>query len=446
VNRFHSVEAVAKQLANYFSLVIWQAFVTRYGLMAPSEQKKYDVFISHSSCDKNCAAEFEKQLKALGLRVWLDDFEIQGGRSIINSINNGLQESRTTMFLVTRASQESIWVHLEIARAFFKQDGNLVPVLLEKTDDDLRLLQIFGDIKRIDLTEPNAQKRSRNYHALLDMLLTKANLSKPDVFPSPPPFRTDKSFELVAGGYALAIGAHWDDILLGCFGLLLKLKLCFHYRVKTLVLCNDYGRYFGEEQLGLHDRSQRIYGQIGECSGIQCVFVEDREKELVFPDRKFHANRELLDGFLRRYAQDPMHEDANLILLPPSDDHHEDHAITSTLAMSHFRGPHQTVLEYEIKPHSDRAFVPNLFVGLSEKMDCSKLKGMLYEKGERTVAELKMKMLTKLVLDESETCVKGAKFLFGDETLRARMRINALDYGGDKTVWHGEAFRGSVHL
>jgi hypothetical protein len=413
--------------------------------MTPNEQRGYDVFISHSSLDWEYAGELKKQLESLGISVWLDHFGIKGGENIVESIKRGLETSRTTLLLVTRSSPKSSWVHLEIAKGYFNQDGNLIPILLEKIEDNLQLLEILGHIKQIDLTESNAQKRSRNYQEFLETLLDRAGHSKPAAFPAPLPFRRHRSFDLVSGGSVLAIGAHWDDVLLGCFGFLLKLKLLFHYRVEILVLCNHYGRYFGVEQDNLKARSEEIYKQINGCFGIPCTFIDGGSN---FPDREFHIHRNLLDSFLREYAQNQRKEnkEANLILVPPSDDHHEDHAITSTLAMSHFRGPHQTVLEYEIKPHSDRVFVPNLFVGLSEKINCAQLKGMLYEDKERTLAELKMKMLTKLVLETKETCVKEAEFLFGEETLMARLRINALDYGGDKTVWYGEAFRGSVHL
>jgi hypothetical protein len=59
---------------------------------------------------------------------------------------------------------------------------------------------------------------------------------------------------------------------------------------------------------------------------------------------------------------------------------------------------------------------------------------------------LKVKTLTQLILGNSGTSIEGAELHFEDEILKARMRINALDYGGNREVQYGEAFRGTIHL
>jgi hypothetical protein len=47
-----------------------------------STQFDYDVFISHSSKDKPVVRELANRLKQDGLRVWLDEWEIQPGDMI----------------------------------------------------------------------------------------------------------------------------------------------------------------------------------------------------------------------------------------------------------------------------------------------------------------------------------------------------------------------------
>ncbi|MCI0691547.1 toll/interleukin-1 receptor domain-containing protein [candidate division KSB1 bacterium] len=54
----------------------------------------YDVFISHSTKDKPVARELANRLKKDGLRVWLDEWEIQPGDMIGLKIQRGLERSR----------------------------------------------------------------------------------------------------------------------------------------------------------------------------------------------------------------------------------------------------------------------------------------------------------------------------------------------------------------
>ena len=55
-----------------------------------TEGFKYDVFISHSAKDKPAVRELAERLKADGLRVWLDEWEIQPGDMIGLKIEQGL--------------------------------------------------------------------------------------------------------------------------------------------------------------------------------------------------------------------------------------------------------------------------------------------------------------------------------------------------------------------
>ncbi len=47
-----------------------------------SDEFRYDVFLSHSSKDKRAVRELAQRLRADGLRVWLDEWEIQPGDMI----------------------------------------------------------------------------------------------------------------------------------------------------------------------------------------------------------------------------------------------------------------------------------------------------------------------------------------------------------------------------
>jgi hypothetical protein len=59
-----------------------------------SDDFSYDVFLSHSSKDKAVVRPLAEKLRADGLRVWLDDWEIRPGDSVPAKIEEVLERSR----------------------------------------------------------------------------------------------------------------------------------------------------------------------------------------------------------------------------------------------------------------------------------------------------------------------------------------------------------------
>jgi hypothetical protein len=62
-----------------------------------SDKFTFDVFLSHSSKDKSIVRAIAERLRADGLRVWLDAWEIRPGDSIPAKIEEGLERSRTRL-------------------------------------------------------------------------------------------------------------------------------------------------------------------------------------------------------------------------------------------------------------------------------------------------------------------------------------------------------------
>src|SRR5205807_445283 len=193
-------------------------------------------------------------------------------------------------------------------------EERIIPIQLEPLDDETVSLAIRR-LKRVDLTQSNPAERKASYHRLLKKLGVKKN-----PLPNPPrdleiDSRPKKSFHLSPGGKALAIGSHWDDILLGCFGTLLKLRLVFNYDVEVCVLCNEYpgGRYYGLVQpAGFEKKIQKILKDI--CEKHEMKFrppLEATRQETKIVDRRFHDNARHLHEEMRKLAH--KHEDYNLI-------------------------------------------------------------------------------------------------------------------------------------
>jgi len=65
--------------------------------MGIDDQFDYDVFISHSSRDREVVHELAGRLRGDGLRVWLDDWEIKPGdtccRELIQQSEHGKRVS-----------------------------------------------------------------------------------------------------------------------------------------------------------------------------------------------------------------------------------------------------------------------------------------------------------------------------------------------------------------
>ncbi|MEA4957142.1 hypothetical protein SDC9_40610 [bioreactor metagenome] len=75
--------------------------------------KKYDVFISHSSEDKEFTNNLAKKLKGCGFNVWYDDFVIQIGNNIRKTISEGIKNSQFGIIVLSNSFMESDWANHE---------------------------------------------------------------------------------------------------------------------------------------------------------------------------------------------------------------------------------------------------------------------------------------------------------------------------------------------
>ncbi len=74
---------------------------------------QYDVFLSHSSKDKPIVRARGERLRADGVRVWLDEWEIKPGDSILAKIEEGLEHSRVLVLCMSAQAFGSDWAQLE---------------------------------------------------------------------------------------------------------------------------------------------------------------------------------------------------------------------------------------------------------------------------------------------------------------------------------------------
>lgn len=85
--------------------------------MKKSHTRPYTIFVSHSSRDTWLASVLAERLTALGCSVWLDVMSLEGGREILRTIKEAIEDADEALVLVSPQSLKSQWVSVEIGMA-----------------------------------------------------------------------------------------------------------------------------------------------------------------------------------------------------------------------------------------------------------------------------------------------------------------------------------------
>jgi len=85
------------------------------GSISSEVSKKYDVFISHASEDKDIVVRpLAHALADRGLDVWYDEFEMRIGDSLRLKIDNGLANSRFGIVVLSESFLKKDWPNYEL--------------------------------------------------------------------------------------------------------------------------------------------------------------------------------------------------------------------------------------------------------------------------------------------------------------------------------------------
>jgi LmbE family N-acetylglucosaminyl deacetylase len=150
----------------------------------------------------------------------------------------------------------------------------------------------------------------------------------------------------------LAIGAHADDIELGCGGTLLRLAREVPQLELTWVVLSAAGTR----------REEALAG--AQAFGAATVEIRD------FEDAFFKYGREVKDYFetLKRLEPD-------VVLTHTDNDRHQDHRLVCELTWNTFRD--HLILEYEIPKYDGDRGTPNVFAPLDEEVAARKVGALL---------------------------------------------------------------------
>jgi hypothetical protein len=110
-----------------------------------------NVFVSHRGADATQATQLAEKIRAAGHSVWLDEWEINIGDSIVERIDAGLKGANYIVVCYSSAGVTAPWMSREwmtgLARQLEGKDIKLLPARLTGGDPPA----ILADIKYADL-------------------------------------------------------------------------------------------------------------------------------------------------------------------------------------------------------------------------------------------------------------------------------------------------------
>jgi TIR domain-containing protein len=144
------------------------------------------IFLCHSSKDKFFVRELAGKLSAAGVRVWLDEAEINIGDSLTAKIGKAIDQMDFFAVVLSRHSVASEWVQRELQIAMQRELKErkviVLPLLIEPVD----LPPFLRDKLYADFTNP--ERFSATFPKLLEALGLKAAAPTPrPPEESPPP-------------------------------------------------------------------------------------------------------------------------------------------------------------------------------------------------------------------------------------------------------------------
>ena len=139
---------------------------------------KYDVFISHSSIDKPAVRALAERLKDDGLRVWFDEWEINIGDMIGLKIEQGLEESRALVPVMSTNAFASDWVMLERHTAIYRDPTNAQRRFIPLRLDDAEIKGTPKQFAYIDWKMKDESQYDKLFAACQSPVLLKKSLGK----------------------------------------------------------------------------------------------------------------------------------------------------------------------------------------------------------------------------------------------------------------------------
>ena len=111
------------------------------------------VFISYSHSDKEFVDKLATQLVQHNARVWIDRWELNVGDSILNNVQNAIQDASALIVVLSKASVSSEWCKKELSAGLIRELDErrvvVLPALLEDCTVPVFLREkMYADFRR----------------------------------------------------------------------------------------------------------------------------------------------------------------------------------------------------------------------------------------------------------------------------------------------------------
>lgn len=125
-------------------------------------EKKWDIFISHASEDKDdFVRELANLLIKLKVKVWYDEFSLKIGDSLIDSMNYGLSKSNYGIIVISKNFLNKKWTDYEYKSLITKEENgkkSILPIWHKIKADEVREFSFYLADKMALNTEFNSTK------------------------------------------------------------------------------------------------------------------------------------------------------------------------------------------------------------------------------------------------------------------------------------------------
>lgn len=138
-------------------------------------KKRYDLFASYSSRDRDAVDALVRKLSERGLSVWYDQWEMRPGDRLRDRILDGIQASRYFLVMLSPHSVDAPWVKIELDSAMLREIEAKHVIVIPVLIGDVQPSQIPADMRGkhyLDLRDPQKSRRE------LDRLLSLFELDR----------------------------------------------------------------------------------------------------------------------------------------------------------------------------------------------------------------------------------------------------------------------------
>lgn len=298
-----------------------------------TSNKKWDVFISHASEDKeNFVRPLAEKLQKCGVKVWYDEFELKMGDSLSESIDRGLQESKYGIIVFSHAFFEKEWTNYELKSLLMRQMNRervILPIWHNISKDFIREKSLYLlDIKALssemgwDQLVDNILEVVRpdiiDSHLMLKMGVELHKRSKElpiveipasELHISPIRHKTLPVHLIIAS--RLISEVFWDVLPMDYVDMVTDFARDLDYDKEFIIwsaMANSYVAFIRETQCGMNDASKKreaislllTYSQKGQLEEVSCL-ENINEREYYYLIKLFIDNYNHIMDMVKKY-------------------------------------------------------------------------------------------------------------------------------------------------